>query len=307
MAPPHAALLVQGIALLCVTALATDPAVVVSNLNDPVGMSVDPAGNMLVGSNDAGGAVYIRTGDSSRVSVPGVSGTVHGTMYDNYDGTWLIAATGCGCVYRYSPGRNEAWVVASGLPDVTNVAPTYDGGFLVAATGQQCVFRYAADGQQTLVAGGGPNAPDGSLATTIALNGPRGVLFDAARCVVFVSDSMNDRVIRIDVATGRAWLVGSAGSFAHPCELTLGRTGDLFVADYNNRRIVKVDAATGALSTVHASTDYVLWAVSMALPAGDLYFSLRTKGAVYVLRGLDAAPSGAAAAPPSAVTCPYGP
>ena len=93
---------------------------------------------------------------------------------------------------------------------------------------------------------------------------PAGIATDANGVVVFVADTSNHTIRRIDVATGAVTtLAGSAGKagsadgtgtaarFYNPQGLAVDAAGTtLFVADMSNRTIRRIDAATGAVTTL---------------------------------------------------------
>jgi DNA-binding beta-propeller fold protein YncE len=117
----------------------------------------------------------------------------------------------------------------------------------------------------TTVAGTG--APDfkgdGAAALAAGLSNPRGVAVDAAGNV-YISDSTNNRVRKIDAATGTITTVAGNGnrdysgdggpavkaSIAFPMGLAVDREGHLYIADARNHRIRRVDAKTGIITSV---------------------------------------------------------
>lgn len=117
----------------------------------------------------------------------------------------------------------------------------------------------------TTVAGTG--APDfkgdGGAASAAGLSNPRGIAVDAAGNV-YISDSTNNRVRKIDAATGTISTVAGNGnrdysgdggpavkaSIAFPMGLAVDREGNLFIADARNHRIRRVDAKTGIITSV---------------------------------------------------------
>ena len=119
-----------------------------------------------------------------------------------------------------------------------------------------------ARGQSILtVAGGGTD--DGRLATRAALRWPVGAVSDTAGNI-FIADTGNDRIRRVDSATGTISTVAGIGSSSFsgdggpataaalqaPYSLALDAATNIFVADTNNHRIRRIDARTGIISTV---------------------------------------------------------
>lgn len=117
----------------------------------------------------------------------------------------------------------------------------------------------------TTVAGTGASdfKGDGGAASAAGLSNPRGIAVDAAGNV-YISDSTNNRVRKIDAASGTITTVAGNGnrdysgdggpavkaSIAFPMGLTVDREGHLYIADARNHRIRRVDAKTGIITSV---------------------------------------------------------
>ena len=111
--------------------------------------------------------------------------------------------------------------------------------------------------------GSGSFAGDGGPATEARLNNPRGIVLDRAGNL-YIADSSNDRVRRVDKSTGVITTVIGSGErgFAgdegparlanlyFPHGLALDDSGSLYIADAGNHRIRKWDAKTGTVTTV---------------------------------------------------------
>lgn len=81
---------------------------------------------------------------------------------------------------------------------------------------------------------------------------------------IYIADLKNDRIRRVDAATGIITTVAGNGEhgysgddgpatqamLASPIAVTCNDEGDLYIADHRNSRIRKVDAATGIITTV---------------------------------------------------------
>jgi len=108
----------------------------------------------------------------------------------------------------------------------------------------------AATGLITTMAGTGAGgfSGDGGLATAAELDFPEGLAIDAAGNL-FIADSANNRIRRVDAATGIITTVAAA-ELNSPKGLAVDAAGDLFIADSTNNRIRRVDTATGFITTV---------------------------------------------------------
>ena len=127
----------------------------------------------------------------------------------------------------------------------------------------------AATGIITTVAGNGVEGygGDGGPATSASLNWPYGVALDD-KGNLFIGDEHNNRVRRIDAATGIITTVAGNGQSAfsgdgglatsaslRPAGVAVDRDGDLFIADAANNRILRVDGKSGILATLAGGGD----------------------------------------------------
>jgi sugar lactone lactonase YvrE len=107
---------------------------------------------------------------------------------------------------------------------------------------------------------------DGGPAKEASLNQPFGVVFDEAGNL-FVSDTFNHRVRRVDARTGVISTVAgtgergfsgdggpaTAGNLNEPYGLAVDSEGNLYIADRLNHRVRKVDAKGQVITTVAGS------------------------------------------------------
>jgi DNA-binding beta-propeller fold protein YncE len=145
------------------------------------------------------------------------------------------------------------------------VAVDADGVLYIADTRNHRVRRVdpltgiitslAGTGRPRFSGDGGP-AIDAGLHEPVALAVGRGSLY--------IADQSNNRVRKVDLATGTIMTVAGTGeagytgdgmpaveaALAGPSGLALSDSGDLFIADTFNGRIRVIDAATGRISTV---------------------------------------------------------
>ena len=122
-----------------------------------------------------------------------------------------------------------------------------------------------ATGIITTVAGDGTAgfAGDGGPGTEARLSQPCGVSVDGAGNV-YIADSGNHRIRRVDGATGIITTVAGNGTAGFsgdggpaidarlyaPCGVLVAGPGNLLIADKSNHRIRRVDGATGIITTV---------------------------------------------------------
>jgi large repetitive protein len=140
------------------------------------------------------------------------------------------------------------------------------GNLFVADSGNSQVWRIdAVTGALTAIAGNGTQGfgGDGGPATQASLNGPTATTVDAVGNV-FISDSHNSRVRRVDTVSGIITTVAgngvatssgdggpaAAASLIFPSGLSFDASGNLYIADQTGGRIRRVDANTGIITTV---------------------------------------------------------
>ena len=128
----------------------------------------------------------------------------------------------------------------------------------------------AATGVITTVAGTGESGffGDGGPATDAELWFPRGVAVDS-QGNLYIADYSNNRVRRVDAATGLITTVAGTGesgfngdfiqataaSLYGPSDVELDPTGNLFIADLFNHRVRMVNASNGVIFTVAGTGD----------------------------------------------------
>ena len=149
------------------------------------------------------------------------------------------------------------------LENPSEVAVDMQGNLFIADQGNLRIRRVdAVTGVITTVAGSGQPgfSGDGGPATSANLNNPCCVALDG-QGNLFISDSANFRVRRVDAATGNITTVAGNGqrgfsgnggsalsaSFYYPLGVAVDAQGNLFIVDGNLVR--RVDAATGIINT----------------------------------------------------------
>lgn len=111
---------------------------------------------------------------------------------------------------------------------------------------------------------------DGGQAARAQLNAPSGIAVDA-QGNVYVSDNINERVRRVDHATGNISTIAGTGQATYsgdggpatsaalnnPQGLALDSTGQfLYIADFSNERVRRLDLQTGIIETVAGTGVY---------------------------------------------------
>lgn len=154
---------------------------------------------------------------------------------------------------------------SSALLFPADVAFDLHGNLYFSDTNRQVVQRLDTTGAVTTVAGNGVQGfgGDGGLAVVSELDSPGGLAIDAAGNL-YIADTHNHRVRRVDASTGKmatiagTGVAGFAGDGASataarlhlPTALAVDANGVLYIADTNNHRVRKVTPGTGVIATV---------------------------------------------------------
>jgi trimeric autotransporter adhesin len=157
-------------------------------------------------------------------------------------------------------------------PPVVSASPAgmcvdQNGNLLVADNNNHRVVRIEpASGNLTVIAGTTAVygfSGDGGPATQATLNSPFAVIVDPDGNI-FISDSYNNRIRRVDATTGIITTVAGNGSAASggdgepaanaalnvPAGTAFDASGNLYIAEERGNRIRRVDAQTGIITTV---------------------------------------------------------
>ena len=197
----------------------------------------------------------------------------HSDAIRRIDATTLTSAT-----YAGDPGRGAGFTGDGGpaaraqLAEPDGIAFAPDGDLIVADSENHRIRRIDREtGVITTIAGSGVPGwnGDGLPALETAFDQPSAVAC-APNGDIYVADTMNNRVRRIDHVTGLVSTVAGNGRVAEdgpvgdgrsatearlfmPSDVALGPDGDLYVADTHHNRIRVVDRATGRIRTVAGS------------------------------------------------------
>jgi sugar lactone lactonase YvrE len=209
-----------------------------ASVSFPAGIAVDPSGNILI--TDRGNQRIRRIGKTSAIIQ-----TVAGSGNVGFCGDGLRADGSC----LYNP---------------TGITVDGKGNLYLVDQGNQRVRRISPEGVMSTLAGNGKDgfSGEGGSAAAASLRYPSEVAVDASGNV-YVSDQLNNRIRRVDAASGLITTVAgsqfeghsgdggpaTAARLSGPAGLAVDAGGNLLVADYRNNRIRRV-SADGIISTI---------------------------------------------------------
>lgn len=267
-------------------------------LNEPKNIALDAAGNLYIADSENH---LVRKVDAETGVIQTIAGTVMGDdpgssaaepMIDPVDeeedpladpvtspgATYTQQADLSGMVryvsgaksgdQRFSGDDGPATQAALHFPSAVAVAD--DGTVYIADTWNHRIRR--VDPQtgiiSTIAGTGQPKCSgDHGPAEKAALNEPVALILDG-QGHLYIADQSNNRVRRIDLASGLITTVVGTGesgyngdgapgpetALAGPSGLAIDREGDLYIADTFNSRIRKCDRQTGTMDTVVGGT-----------------------------------------------------
>jgi sugar lactone lactonase YvrE/predicted thioesterase len=200
-----------------------------------------------------------------------------------------VAVDGAGDVYLADTSNNRVRVVIGGvmkavagggsggpgdgglakfstLNNPNGILLTGAGDLLIADTGNHAIRKVTlAGGVITTIAGQigqAGSSGNGNAATSALLNSPESLALDAEGNL-YISDTGNNEIRKVDAATGKISVVagtgvagfsgdsgpGTSGQLSAPWHIAMDSYGNLFIADLSNQRIRKL-SKDGTLTTV---------------------------------------------------------
>lgn len=210
-----------------------------ANLGDPFSIVVDPTGNLLIVDR---GNIRIRQID------------INSGIISTYAGNGILDSTGDG-----GPATQASFAPVS-------IALDNFGNLFIADELFNVIRRVDRSGNITTIAGINNKSGfsgDNGLATNAMLNAPSSVAVDS-NGNLFIADTNNSRVRRVDAKTGIITTVAGNGNFGFsgdggaatqatlflPFAVATDKNGNFFIVDAANFRIRRVDAKTGVITTV---------------------------------------------------------
>jgi hypothetical protein len=248
-----------------------------SEFDEPAGLAVDSAGNVIVADELNQVIRQIDTsGNSTTLAGTGTAGYADGTSA-MFDTPSRVALDALGGVYVSDSSNNRIRVISLG--ETITLAGNGDAGFFdgttgatgtamfddpfgvavgdgavyVADQGNNRIRKIVSGNVSTLAGNGNPTFADGP-GDTASFNGPGGIAVDSAGNV-YVGDTSNNRIRKIDPSGNvttlagngiQGWADGTGGAsgsteFNGPRGVAVDSAGNVYVADELNNRIRKLD------------------------------------------------------------------
>ncbi len=273
-----------------------------AELSDPSGILVDPSGNFYIGDNDNNRVRFVAGTTGIISTIAGNGGLGDGQSATNASlffphgvavagGNILIADSGNTLIRHVSAAGVIATIsgqdyifeytgdggpaVNATLNSPVGVTADASGNLFIADLNNNVIRRIdAASGVITTVAGTGTAGftGDGGLATNASLNSPSAVALDTAENI-FISDSNNERIRRVDFKSGVITTVAGNGTTGFSGDgglavnaslnlpflaggVAIDASRNLYISDTNNSRIRRVDSVTGVITTVAGSSSF---------------------------------------------------
>ena len=158
-------------------------------------------------------------------------------------------------------GFQDGYRTAAQFTVPGKIAVDSAGSFYVADIGNNAIRKIDSSGNVTTPAGSGPNNPGlvNGQGSAAAFNRPTSVVANSADGMVYVADSHNNCIRKVDSAgnvttyagTGEpGWVDGPVGQaqFSMPTDIVI-HNGFMYVSDTNNNVIRLINMSTGQVTT----------------------------------------------------------
>jgi streptogramin lyase len=273
--------------------------------NRPAGIAISRAGKVLVADHDHA-AQEIQYGQPRITSITpnhvsyqgGTALTIEGANFAP-DSIVIVGGVELPCtVDSTSSIRFTAPSGAKALPSgITTVTVLNRGGLGQAPLDFEAIgLSQLPSGYVTTVAGGSTFVGDGAAAVNAGLQ-PEGVAVDSAGNL-FIVDTANSRIRRVDVRTGIITTVAGNGqeafagdggpailaSLLTPHDVAFDSAGNLLISEFWAGRIRRVDAQTGIIQTIAGAPGQPYGIDGPALQVGinPVSFTLDSAGNIFV-------------------------
>ena len=250
------------------------------------GIIVSVAGNLVQGYTGNGGAAISAELDGpTRVAVDSarnfyIADTGNHVIRMVTFSTGIISVIAGTQTAGYSGDGGAATSAELDLPH--GIAVDSSGNLFFADTGNNVVREVIASTSliATVAGTGAPGySGDRGPATQATLLGPEGVALDSSGAL-YIADTGNNRIRRVDPATGTITTVAGTGAIGaggdggpataaqlfSPQDVAVDASGNLYIADSGNSSVRKVASSSGNISTLAGHQTYI--GHDLAAPTG---------------------------------------
>ena len=246
---------------------------VVSALDAPTAVTVDPAGNAYILDTGAtpgsGNLLFLpAAGGTPFPIIPGGSGLLTSSAITiDSTGNYFITDAVHGTVSRFGVNGSLNTSYVTGLNTPTSIyVDGFDNLFIAQAGSTHNVIEVYAGGGSRIIAGSGNNvSADGVLATTASFVSPGGLVLDASG-ILYIADTGGHLVYAVDKfgiiheiagnGTTTTTVAGQATGTAiiAPSSLAFDAAGDLYIADATANLVYTVFVSTTSNGSNIATT-----------------------------------------------------
>jgi sugar lactone lactonase YvrE len=238
------------------------------------------SGNRAVTANPASGSLFpigTTTVTFSAADAAGNTATATFRVTVVCNGTGCSGSGGGGMNFTiaafagngsYGSSGDGATAVSAMLKQPQGLAADASGNVYISDAEARVIRRVNVQGAINAFAGTGAKgfAGDGASASSAKFNRPSGLAFDAPRNALYVADSGNHRIRRIDLANNTIATVAGNGigalgangvatntSLNYPMGVAVDAAGAVYVADTGNNRLCKI--SNGQLAVLAGTGD----------------------------------------------------
>jgi sugar lactone lactonase YvrE len=218
-----------------------------AELNTPIGVAVDGAGNLYIADNTKSRVREVSAGTGIITTVAGNGTTGYSGDGGAATSAELNAPTGVAV-----DGAGDLYIVDFGNNRIRKVS---------AGTGNRIITTVAGSGTAGY-------SGDGGLATNAELLNPYGVAVDSAGDL-YIADSTNNRIREVSAGTGFISTVAGNGTGGYsgdggastsaelsgPSGVALDSAGNLYIADSGNNRVREVEVTIPPTLTFKTATN----------------------------------------------------
>ena len=258
---------------------------ITAQLNLPFNLTFDKSDNIFIADtynnsirkiDSKSGIITTVVGTADKKQISELK-TPTGLTFDNYNNLFIADLanlrirkvnldTGSSMTLVGKKSEKEEPNINASLGGPFSVVFDTSGNLYISINGDSKVSKVEfATGKITTIAGNGETGfgGDGSLAKNAKLANPTGLALDN-KGNLFIADSGNERIRKVDLSTGIITTIAGTGEtgytgdgslaknarLANPLGLAIDKKGDLFVVDRGNNRVRKINMMSGVITTI---------------------------------------------------------